>query len=106
MYPKIIGAIVMAFAVGTGVQAATPEWVRDFVGVRAPQTKVVRHPRDKNKFYLCWQEGANRYGLAFRRSNFDAQLRRIRPGDSTSLAALLPMDQGNWSADDEKACWG
>lgn len=106
MQLKILAATVLAIAIVGTVHAATPNWVQDFVTVRAPQTKVVRHPTDRGKYYLCWREGTTRYGLAFRRNNFDDKLRLIRPGASVSLANILPLNPGSWTAADEKICWG
>jgi hypothetical protein len=106
MQLKILMALSLALVMAGVVQAATPNWIQEFIVVRAPQTKIVRHPTDKGKYYLCWQEGASRYGLAFRRGNFDDKLRQIQPGGSASLGAILPISQGAWSPADQKICWG
>ena len=106
MHRKILLALSLALVSVGVVQAATPSWIEEFILVRAPQTRVVRHPVDRGKFYLCWQEGTSRYGLSFRRSNFDDKLRAIKPGGSASLGTMLPISQGTWTAEDQKMCWG
>jgi hypothetical protein len=86
--------------------SSTPDWIQEFVSVRVPQTKVVRHPTDRGKFYLCWAEGAHRYALSFRRSNFDSKLRTMQPGGSASLATMMPISPANLTSEEQKLCWG
>lgn len=106
MQIRFLAAVPLVLVFAGMVHAATPDWIQEFFIVRAPQTKVVRHPTDRGKYYLCWEEGSVRYGLSFRRSSLDDRLRAIRPGGGASLATIMPVSQGDWSAADEKICWG
>ncbi|MEO8443491.1 MAG: hypothetical protein ABI567_00610 [Gammaproteobacteria bacterium] len=106
MQLKLIAVIALALLPAALVQSATATWLDEFALVRAPQTRVVRHPIDKSRYYLCWQEGTSRFGLAFQKGKLDDQLRALRPGGSTSLATMFTLSKSTWTAADEKICWG
>ncbi len=103
---KIVAVVSLTLASATVAQTASPSWIQEYLLIRAPQTKVVRHPMDKSRYYLCWQEGDNRFGMAFRRGSLEDKLRSMRPGSSAPLSAMLGTSQTAWSAADEKVCWG
>ncbi|MEZ5565152.1 MAG: hypothetical protein R3F24_06365 [Gammaproteobacteria bacterium] len=96
-------------AVATSVAS---NWINDLVYVQLPQSEIVRHPIDNGKYYLCWTDGVNRYGLAFRRTQLDAKIRSIPRAGRASVAALMaapPVDRSPaiapWKVSDEKVCW-
>ena len=104
MKARYVALLLAAFVTGGAVQAQSPNWLMELLVVRAPQTRVVRHPYDRGKYYMCWQEGTNRYGLYFRKRNFDDKLRNIQPGRSVSLGSILSVNESGWTAADEKIC--
>lgn len=103
---KYLAVSSLMLASAAVAQAASPSWIQEYILVRAPQTKVVRHPIDKARYYLCWQEGNDRFGMAFRRGNLEDKLRALKPGGSAPLSAMLGANQSTWTAADEKVCWG
>jgi hypothetical protein len=105
MKARYIALLILAFVGGGVVHAQSPNWLLELMVVRAPQTQVARHPSDKGKFYLCWQDGADRYGIYFRKRNFDDRLRTIQPGTQVSLSSILSINESGWTAQDEKICW-
>ena len=100
----LIGAVIGFGAAALSAQAAT-NWIQEAVMVRLPQSEVVRHPVDNGKYYLCWTDGKDRYGMAFRRSKLDQQIRSIPRASRASVAGLLGEATSSWSASDEKICW-
>jgi hypothetical protein len=103
---KAVAVLSCALLSGAVAQTATPNWIQEYLFVRAPQTKVVRHPIDRARYYLCWQEGTQRFGMAFRRASLEDKLRALKPGSSAPLSALLGTSTTAWSAADERVCWG
>jgi hypothetical protein len=91
--------------------AAASNWLNEAVLVRLPQSEIVRHPIDNGKYYLCWTDGVDRYGLIFRRSQLDIRLRSIPRASRVSVTSLMatPTDGtpllAPWTASDEKICW-
>ncbi len=106
MQLKLAAVLSLTLASAAVAQTASPSWIQDFLLVGAPQTKVVRHPLDRSRYYLCWQEGNNRFGLAFRRGVLDDKLKAMKPGSSASLSTMMSASQSPWTAADEKTCWG
>lgn len=105
----ILFGICLGFG-AAAVAAPTTNWLNEAVTVRLPQSDIVRHPIDNGKYYLCWTDGSNRYGVAFRRSKLDTQIRSIpRAGRASVTALMLDSSEGSvlspWSAGDEKICW-
>lgn len=98
-------------AASTGAGAAGTNWLTDAVFVRLPQSQIVRHPIDNGKYYLCWTDGRNRHGLAFRRSQLDIRIRSIPRAGRASVTSLMADTSGTtplmaaWSASDDKVCW-
>lgn len=105
MKARYLALLALAFVGGGVVQAQSPNWLLELMVVRAPQTRVVRHPTDRYKYYLCWQDGTDRYGVYFRKRNFDDQLRYIRPGAGVTLSSILQINESGWTAQDDKICW-
>lgn len=105
--------ILFGICLGFGAAAIaepTSNWLNEAVTVRLPQSEIVRHPIDNGKYYLCWTDGVNRYGLAFRRSKLDYQIRSIpRAGRASVTSLIADSSEGSvlspWSASDEKVCW-
>ncbi len=120
--------VVVGFSIGLGTAAvtaalaapipsswmspATENWINKLVFVDLPQSEIVRHPVDNGKYYLCWTDGVNRYGMAFRRTQLDAKIRSIPRAGRASVAALMaarPVDSAPpiapWNASDAKICW-
>ena len=103
----------ICLGVGAAAVAApvTGNWLDEAVTVRLPQSEIVRHPIDNGKYYLCWTDGVNRYGLAFRRSQLDYKIRSIPRAGRVSVATLMATPTRSapviaaWSANDEKVCW-
>ena len=92
------------------VASPTGNWLNDAVAVYMPQSELVRHPVDNGKYYLCWTDGLNRFGLAFRRSQLDNQIRSVPRAGRVSVASLMTSSSSTnpispWSASDEKICW-
>lgn len=106
MQLKLVALLSLSLASAAVAQTASPSWIQDFLLVGATQTKVVRHPLDRSRYYLCWQEGTNRYGLAFRRGSLDDRLKAMKPGSSASLSTMMSASRSPWTAADEKTCWG
>jgi hypothetical protein len=105
--------ILFGICLGFGAAAIaepTTNWLNEAVTVRLPQSEIVRHPIDNGKYYLCWTDGLNRYGLAFRRSRLDTQIRSIPRAGRVSVTSLMTSSTDGsvlspWSASDEKVCW-
>lgn len=105
--------ILFGICLGFGAAAVaepTTNWLNEAVTVRLPQSEIVRHPIDNGKYYLCWTDGYNRYGLAFRRSKLDNQIRSIPRAGRVSVTSLMTSSTDGsvlspWSAGDEKICW-
>jgi hypothetical protein len=106
MHLKQILLISLTLLPATLVQSATTPWLEEFLLVRTPQTKVVRHPLDRSRYYLCWQDGTSRYGLAFQKGRLDDQLKALKPGSSAPLSTMFTLSNATWTAADEKICWG
>lgn len=47
------------------VQAQATNWLLEAVMVGVPQTQIVRDPKNRSRYYLCWSDGSQRYGLKF-----------------------------------------
>ena len=105
--------ILFGICLGFGAAAIaepTTNWLNEAVTVRLPQSEIVRHPIDNGKYYLCWTDGLNRYGLAFRRSRLDTQIRSIPRAGRASVTSLMTSSSdcsvlSAWSASDVKVCW-
>ena len=101
----------MGLAMAAAAGATANNWLNEAVLVRLPQSEIVRHPLDTGKYYLCWTDGANRYGLAFRRKELDSRIRSIPRAGRTSVTALMAGSRGDgpmlapWTASDSKICW-
>ncbi len=106
MQLKLIAFLSLALLPATLLQSATATWIEEFAIVRAPQTRVVRHPIDRARYYLCWQEGTSRFGMAFQKGKLDDQLRALKPGSSASMATMFSLSQSTWTAADDNICWG
>ncbi|MBN8281279.1 MAG: hypothetical protein J0M16_11765 [Gammaproteobacteria bacterium] len=105
----IIVGICLGFGAGA-VAAPSATWLSDAMTMGLPQSELVRHPVDNGKYYLCWTDGLNRFGVAFRRSQLDNQLRSIPRAGRVSVATLMTTTATTnpispWSASDEKVCW-
>lgn len=107
----ILFGICLGFGAAAIAEPAT-NWLNEAVTVRLPQSELVRHPIDNGKYYLCWTDGLNRFGLAFRRTQLDSKIRSIPRAGRVSVATLMaaaPTDSAPmiapWSASDEKICW-
>jgi len=94
------------------IAAPTSNWLNEAVTVRLPQSEIVRHPIDNGKYYLCWTDGINRFGVAFRRTQLDSKIRSIPRAGRASVATLMTSAPTSsapviaaWSASDEKVCW-
>ena len=94
------------------VATTVPEnWIREAVLVRLPQSEIVRHPVDNGKYYLCWTDGTSRYGVAFRRSQLDIQIRSIPRAGRVSVASLMAAPSegapviAKWTPEDARVCW-
>jgi len=101
----LLGLMVTAAA-----SAAANNWLTEAMAVRLPQSQIVRHPIDNGKYYLCWTDGQDRYGVAFRRHQLDARLRSIPRAGSVPVTSLLAASAGTpggtpWTARDEAVCW-
>ena len=106
MQLKLVAVLSLTLASAAVAQTANPSWIQEFLLTGAPQTKVVRHPLDRSRYYLCWQEGTSRFGLAFRRGALDDRLKAMKPGSSASLSTMIASTRSAWTAADEKTCWG
>lgn len=105
----ILFGICLGFG-AAAIAAPTTNWLNEAVTVRLPQSEIVRHPVDNGKYYLCWTDGVNRYGLAFRRSKLDTQIRSIPRAGRASVTSLMYSSSAGsvlspWSASDAKVCW-
>ncbi len=107
MKPRHLFAGVMLGALAGAVGATTaPNWIAGVLMSGATQTTVVRHPIDKQRYYLCWTDGSSRYGLSFRKSKLNDQLRVLAPGGRQQLSNMLSsVVIGDWKAADERLCW-
>jgi hypothetical protein len=92
-------------SVAVTAQSAT-NWFAGLLTTGVAQTTVVRHSVDRNRFYLCWTDGATRHGLRFSRANLDRNLRNVVPGKRVPLSSLFQASNTTWTAEDEKTCWG
>ena len=106
MQLKLVAVLSLTLASASVAQTASPSWIQEYLFVRAPQTKVMRHPVDKSRYYLCWQEGSDRFGIAFRRGSLEDKLRALKPGSSAPLSSLLGATRSGWTAADDRVCWG
>lgn len=103
--------LCMGVAMTAAAGAAANNWLNEAVLVRLPQSEIVRHPIDNGKYYLCWTDGRNRYGMAFRRSQLDIRIRSIPRAGRASVTSLMANSTGTtpllppWTASDEKICW-
>lgn len=107
--------IFLGLCLGFGAAAiaapVTSNWLNEAVTVRLPQSQLVRHPIDNTKYYLCWSDGTNRYGLAFRKSQLDAKMKAIPRAGRVPVALMMSSSSGSgsvlapWSAADERICW-
>jgi hypothetical protein len=92
-------------SIGATAQSATG-WFAGLLTTGVAQTTVVRHSVDRNRFYLCWTDGTARHGLRFSRANLDRKLRNVAPGQRVPLSSPFQATSTDWSAEDEKTCWG
>jgi|CXWL01.1.fsa_nt_gi hypothetical protein len=103
--------ICLGFGAAAVAAPTTSNWLNEAVTVRLPQSEIVRHPIDNGKYYLCWTDGVNRYGLAFRRTRLDTSIRSIPRAGRASVTSLMTASTSSgsvisaWSASDEKICW-
>jgi hypothetical protein len=74
-------------SVAVTAQSAT-NWFAGLLTTGVAQTTVVRHSVDRNRFYLCWTDGATRHG------------------QRVPLSALFQASNTAWTAEDEQTCWG
>jgi hypothetical protein len=101
----------MGLAMAAAAGATASNWLNEAVLVRLPQSEIVRHPIDNGKYYLCWTDGANRYGLAFRRSQLDIRIRSIPRAGRASVTSLMANSTGTtpllspWTTNDSNICW-
>lgn len=108
---EILFGICLGFGAAAIAAPTTTNWLNEAVTVRLPQSEIVRHPIDNGKYYLCWTDGINRYGLAFRRTQLDTKIRSIPRAGRASVASLMATPASDapviaaWSANDEKICW-
>lgn len=106
----ILFGICLGFG-AAAIAAPTTNWLNDAVTVRLPQSELVRHPIDNGKYYLCWTDGVNRFGLAFRRSQLDTKIRSIPRAGRVPVAALMAPSTASanpispWTASDATICW-
>lgn len=100
----VAGLLVAGFA--CGVSVAAPNWLLEFMMVRAPQTQVVRDPNFPNRYYLCWTDGTSRYGIYFRRGVLDQNLKSLPTGSRRTLSSMLTINENGWSERDRQVCWG
>jgi hypothetical protein len=108
----IVFGICLGFGAAAIAAPSATNWLDEAITVRLPQSEIVRHPIDNGKYYLCWTDGLNRYGLAFRRSQLDAKMKSIPRAGRVSVATLMMAPSSRyssvlsgWSANDEKVCW-
>jgi len=106
MQLKLLAILSITLLPAAVAQSVSPSWIEEYLLIRAPQTKVVRHPIDKSRYYLCWQEGSNRFGLAFRRGSLEDRLKAMKPGSSANLSTMVGASRSAWTAADERVCWG
>lgn len=103
--------ILFGICLGFGAAAIaepTANWLNEAVTVRLPQSQIVRHPIDSGKYYLCWTDGLNRYGLAFRRTELDYKLKSVPRAGRVAVTTLMGSSSSviaPWSASDESICW-
>ena len=103
--------ILFGICLGFGAAAVaepTTNWLYDAITVGLPQSEIVRHPIDSGRYYLCWTDGLNRYGTAFRRTTLDNQLKSIPRGGRVAVASLMASGTTTtavWSASDDAVCW-
>lgn len=107
-----VTAAIAAPIPGSWMAPISDNWISRLVYVELPQSEIVRHPLDNGKYYLCWTDGVNHYGMSFRRTQLDAKIRSIPRAGRASVAALMaapPVDGApaiaSWTANDEKICW-
>lgn len=97
--------MLLVFGLLTQVQAQSANWLLALVMVGMPQTQVVRDKADRSKYFLCWTDGSTRYGLKFSRRGFDSKLMQLQPGGRAGLGAILTLDPGGWTPQDDTTCW-
>lgn len=101
--------LILGFGAGAGA-APTANWIQEVMAVRLFQTTLVRHPFDSGKYYLCWTDGTERFGVAFRRGELDKRLRSLPQGSRTPVMNVLASSHSagalsTWSAADSRLCW-
>ena len=101
----MVGVLIGLGTAAIGVQAAAPNWLLEAMAVRLPQSEIVRHPINNGKYYLCWTDGTNRYGVGFSRTKLDQQIRSIPRASRRPVAAMMTPGGLAWTAADEKICW-
>ncbi|MEQ1803388.1 MAG: hypothetical protein ABL989_15775 [Gammaproteobacteria bacterium] len=105
--------LLFGICLGSGaaaIAAPTTNWLNDAVTVQLPQSILARHPIDNGKYYLCWTDGSNRFGMAFRRSQLDNAIRSVPRAGRMPVATLMTSTASTnpispWSASDENICW-
>jgi hypothetical protein len=107
MNKRHVLALLLFLALGmlTQVQAQSLNWLLQMVVVGIPQTQVVRDKVDRSKYYLCWTDGSNRYGMKFSRRSFDYKLAQLPLGGRAALGSVLTLDPGGWTPTDDRTCW-
>jgi hypothetical protein len=97
---------ILSFLAGAAGAQSAPNWLLDVLMVRSTQTQVARHPIDKGRYYLCWSDGTNRFGLWFKDGSLSAKLRNIKPGKRARMSDLLGgTTSSTWTSADEKFCF-
>lgn len=108
----ILFGACLGFGAAAIAAPTSSNWLYDAITIGLPQSEIVRHPIDDGKYYLCWTDGLNRHGLAFRRSQLDAKIKSIPRAGRVSVATLMMTSSRRsgsmlapWSATDENVCW-
>lgn len=108
----ILFGICLGFGAAAIAAPTTSNWLNEAITVGLPQSELVRHPIDNGKYYLCWTDGLNRYGLAFRKTALDTKIKLVPRAGRVPVATLMtaPSSRSSpvlaaWSASDEKVCW-
>ena len=102
----VLFGLCLGVATAGVAETAATNWLNEAVTVRLPQSEIVRHPLDNGKYYLCWTDGVSHYGLAFRRTELESNLRSVPRGGRVAVTSLMGQSTlPAWTPGDSRICW-
>lgn len=83
----------------------TSNWLMQAVSVGLPQSVLVRDAIDSGKYYLCWTDGVDRFGVTFRKTSLDRAFKTLPRGGRQSVSTFMGTAKPGWTSADANVCW-